>query len=52
MYESLFKLVQACTNSGSICIGSLQIEQACTNSRTACMGYRTKSVALNADGTS
>ena len=38
MYESLFKLVQACTNFGTICIGLLQIEQACTNSRTACIG--------------
>ena len=38
MYESLFKLVQACTNFGTICIGSLQIEQACTNSETICMG--------------
>lgn len=38
MYESLFKLVQACTNFGTICIGLLQIEQACTNSETICMG--------------
>ena len=38
MYESLFKLVQACTNFGTICIGSLQIEQACSNSETICMG--------------
>ncbi len=28
MYESLFKLVQACSNFGTICIGLLQIEQA------------------------
>ncbi len=38
MYESLFKLEQACTNSRTPCIGSLPIEQACSNSGTACIG--------------
>ena len=38
MYESLFKLEQACSNSETLCIGSLQIEQACTNSGTICIG--------------
>ena len=31
MNESLFKLEQACTNLGTLCIDSLPIEQACTN---------------------
>ena len=31
MNESLFKLVQACTNSETICMGMLRILQACTN---------------------
>ena len=38
MYESLFKLEQACTNTGNLCMGSLPIEQACTNFGTLCIG--------------
>ena len=34
----VLQIEQACTNFGTICIGSLQIEQACTNSRPICIG--------------
>ena len=34
----LLPIEQACTNSGTLCIGSLPIEQACTNFGTICMG--------------